>query len=172
MQIDPNQLVQWATMVAGFGGSFFVLKHQAKTAEKRLDKFESELKEARDLALKAHGADENIDKRITAIETSVNELKRDNAASFKQMQAMLGDALKDMKDLVGSISRRQYELREEFLKQFHEIDKSKVSTASLEAVKETVEKIETGQYPAYRPPPQRRRDSRRDPSEPPGSSER
>ncbi len=131
MQIEPVQAVTTILAIVAFAGSWFATRERVATLTERLKTVEAEAKEARDSALKAHGADESINNRIGALERSMTELKESQGRHVERVEELVKDAVSQMREIVGPLAR---EVRELF-QSVHKLDKEKLSTGEFRAVR-------------------------------------
>ena len=161
MDIDPEKLTQWGAIVASIAGGYYAIRTEVAHLKEKVADNSKELKETRDLALKAHGADDTINARISALEGSVRELKESQEAHAERVEGALEKTARLMQDTVNGFANKFSGAVQRLERRISDLDKNKISNDRLPAV-------QTGQHPVFVSPGDRvtprhgRRDSRHD----------
>lgn len=114
MNIDPKDLTTLLIAIAPALGGYFVMRE-------KVARLEGDVKEARDSALRAHGADDAFNARVVRLESSVESLKESQDEHARRVEESNRGAVAAMHELVKGLSG---EVRRLFEK-VHEIDKAK-----------------------------------------------
>ncbi len=151
MQLDPNQLVQYGTLLISIGGGYLVLRAKVKTLEDAATETRKEMREARDSIVRAQGASEAVNNRFQQIESTLREIKDARSQDAVAMRNEVHRGISEMKEIVREFAGVTKEKFDELQRTSKEkLDGKKASRDDLQAI--------TGQHEVFDPrkPPQPR----------------